>query len=158
MWWNFYSQFARQSEHALGGESRAAEPSSKMNRRRSDDAHVEAMVQQISEDIAQLADEEREAVKADLAYHAREWCMKDISHDLRTPLNAIIGFTQMMESGTLGPVGNSQYLEYLRHIRESGYELLDKFEDLMDATHDEHQHKPPASLRKEPIRMKEAIA
>ncbi len=115
MWWNVSNMLAKRVAPEF-----------------SQSPSLDDVVQQISHDIARLTEEEREHVKADLAHHAREWCLRDISHDLRTPLNAIIGFTQMMESGMFGPVGNPQYLEYLRHIRESGYELLDKVEDLVD--------------------------
>lgn len=132
MWWNMYRMISKRT----ASQSNA----SPVNQ-------VSALVQQISSDIAQMTQTEREQVKADMAYHAREWCLRDISHDLRTPLNAIIGFTQMMESGMFGPVGNPQYLEYLRHIRESGYELLDKVEDLIDtAVPAPPVRKPAASL------------
>jgi signal transduction histidine kinase len=115
MWWNMYNMISKRADSSLASSNQ-----------------IDTMVRQISSDIAQMTESQLAEVKADLAHHAREWCLRDISHDLRTPLNAIIGFTQMMESGMFGPVGNPQYLEYLRHIRESGYELLDKVEDLID--------------------------
>lgn len=142
MWWNVYNMLASKRPEPEFSES------------------LDDMVQKISSDIARLTEDEREQVKADLAHHAREWCLRDISHDLRTPLNAIIGFTQLMESGMFGPVGNPQYLEYLRHIRESGYELLDKVEDLVDTVSPRPsltRAQLPKAPRK-PVRMKEAVA
>ena len=55
-----------------------------------------------------------------------------MSHELRTPLNAIIGFSEMMESGMFGPLGDAKYLEYCRDIRESGRYLLDVINDILD--------------------------
>ena len=55
-----------------------------------------------------------------------------MSHELRTPLNAIIGFSEIMESGLFGPLGDTKYLEYCRDIRESGRYLLDVINDILD--------------------------
>ena len=71
-------------------------------------------------------------MEAELALRARSEFLANMSHDLRTPLNAVIGFAQMMESQMFGPVGNPQYLEYAKHIQESGYDLLAKIEDLLE--------------------------
>ena len=90
------------------------------------------MMQQIGDDIAGMVDGEKNQLMSEVGERARSWCMQDISHDLRTPLNAIIGFAQMMENGALGQIENPQYIEYLRHIRESGYDLLGKVETLME--------------------------
>ncbi len=38
------------------------------------------------------------------------------SHELRTPLNAIIGFSQLMEGETFGPLGSEKYRDYRSHI------------------------------------------
>ena len=92
------------------------------------------MMQQIGDDIAGMVSGEKNQLMNEMGERARGWCMQDISHDLRTPLNAIIGFAQMMENGALGQIENPQYIEYLRHIRESGYDLLGKVEVLMEAS------------------------
>jgi signal transduction histidine kinase len=55
-----------------------------------------------------------------------------MSHELRTPLNAIIGFSEIMQSQTLGPVGNPRYLEYLGDIMESSHHLLGVINDILD--------------------------
>jgi signal transduction histidine kinase len=54
------------------------------------------------------------------------------SHDLRTPLNAIIGFSDMIRSEVLGPVGNPRYREYVEHIHDSGRLLLSITDDILD--------------------------
>ncbi len=70
-------------------------------------------------------------LEAELALRARSEFLANMSHDLRTPLNAVIGFAQMMEAQVLGNLGNPQYLEYARHIRESGHELLARIDTIL---------------------------
>ena len=62
--------------------------------------------------------------QAELANSAKTQFLATMSHELRTPLHAVIGFAELMESQSLGPLGNGQYLEYCRDIRESGQQLL----------------------------------
>jgi signal transduction histidine kinase len=57
-----------------------------------------------------------------------------VSHELRTPLNAVIGFSDVMESELLGPVGHPRYREYARHIRDCGRDLLKSAEDTLALT------------------------
>ena len=58
--------------------------------------------------------------------------LANMSHELRTPLNAIIGFSEVMQKGTLGPVGNPKFLEYADDINESGQHLLSMINDILD--------------------------
>jgi hypothetical protein len=60
--------------------------------------------------------------------------MAQVSHELRTPLNAVIGFSDVMETELLGPVGHPRYREYARHIRDCGRELLKSAEDTLAIT------------------------
>ena len=91
------------------------------------------LLHNIHEEVQMQHRMQKTKIDAELKEHMRSKFIGDVSHDLRTPLNAIIGFTQMMESGIFGPIGNLQYHDYLRHIRESGYELLDRIDDLLDS-------------------------
>lgn len=118
-------------------------------------SQLNRMIKSISRDLHSIMDQEQQQVKVELANRARELCMKDINHDLRTPLNAIIGFAQLMESGKMGPIENPQYLEYLRHIRESGYDLLGKVEDLMSGM---PEARPSSDTREKVAELEEAVA
>ncbi|WP_211103823.1 PAS domain-containing sensor histidine kinase [Skermanella pratensis] len=55
-----------------------------------------------------------------------------MSHELRTPLNAIIGFSEMIETQALGPVGVQRYVEYARDVHTSGRHLLELINDILD--------------------------
>ena len=59
--------------------------------------------------------------------------LANMSHELRTPLNAIIGFSDMIKDGLAGgPAADDKFLEYVRHINESGYHLLGLINDILD--------------------------
>ena len=67
-----------------------------------------------------------EASKAESAFLAT------MSHELRTPLNAIIGFSDLMATQHLGPLGILRYREYAGYIHKSGSQLLSLINDLLD--------------------------
>src|SRR3546814_370572 len=86
--------------------------------------------------ISEIKDKERQLRiardEAERANHAKSAFLANMSHELRTPLNAIIGFSEIMEQGLFGPLGNPQYREYAEDIRRSASHLLSIISDILD--------------------------
>lgn len=72
----------------------------------------------------------REAAAA--ANRAKSRFLAMMSHELRTPLNAIMGFSEIIRSESLGPVGLEDYREFAGDIYTSGAHLLVLINDLLD--------------------------
>jgi len=70
--------------------------------------------------------------QADAASQAKSAFLANMSHELRTPLNAIIGFSEMMQKETFGPIGNDKYAEYMGDIHMSARHLLDIINEVLD--------------------------
>jgi signal transduction histidine kinase len=81
----------------------------------------------ISREKARLAQAEAEEANA-----AKSRFLANMSHELRTPLNAIIGFSETMSLGLYGEIKQVKYLEYLRHIKDSGKHLESVINDILD--------------------------
>jgi two-component system, cell cycle sensor histidine kinase PleC len=90
---------------------------------------LEVQAQQLVELAGRYA---QEKTRAEFANKAKSEFLANMSHELRTPLNAIIGFSEIMETGTFGPLGNGKYVEYARDIGMSGQFLLDVINDILD--------------------------
>jgi signal transduction histidine kinase len=75
---------------------------------------------------------DRSRREAEDASRAKSHFLAAMSHELRTPLNAIIGFSDIMATQVLGPVGNPKYLEYATDIRTSGQHLLAIINNVLD--------------------------
>jgi signal transduction histidine kinase len=76
-------------------------------------------------------------MQAEAASKAKSDFLANMSHELRTPLNAIIGFSDMMKSEMLGPIGNESYRSYVSDIHFSGGHLLEIINDILDAVRHE---------------------
>jgi signal transduction histidine kinase len=69
---------------------------------------------------------------AEKASEAKTVFLANMSHELRTPLNAIIGFSEMIQSELLGPVGVDKYKEYANDIVASANHLRDVIQNILD--------------------------
>jgi len=70
--------------------------------------------------------------EAEIASRTKTDFLANVSHELRTPLNGIIGFSELVENGTFGPMGNSKYETYITDIKGAGYHLLELINDILD--------------------------
>jgi signal transduction histidine kinase len=69
--------------------------------------------------------------EAEAASRTKSEFLANMSHELRTPLNAIIGFSDVMQSELLGPLG-ARYRSYAQDIQQSGEHLLKIINDILD--------------------------
>jgi two-component system cell cycle sensor histidine kinase PleC len=90
---------------------------------------LEMQTQQLA-DLAERYHEEKS--RAETANRAKAQFLANMSHELRTPLNAIIGFSQLMETQTFGPMGSEKYRQYCSDILASGRYLLNVFTDVLE--------------------------
>lgn len=71
---------------------------------------------------------------AEMASRAKSEFLANMSHELRTPLNAIIGFSDIIQLQMFGAVGESMYVDYAGHIKDSGEHLLTLINDILDVS------------------------
>lgn len=69
--------------------------------------------------------------EAEQANIVKSQFLASMSHELRTPLNAVLNFTQFVSTGMLGEV-NSEQVEMLDKVVESGKHLLSLINDVLD--------------------------
>ena len=86
------------------------------------------------DDITRLEEQEillRESMKlAEEANSAKSTFLSNMSHEIRTPMNAILGFTEVMRRGRRQ--SDSERLNYLNIISNSGQHLLELINDVLD--------------------------
>ena len=68
---------------------------------------------------------------AEAANRAKSQFLANMSHELRTPLNAIIGFSEILADQTFGEL-NARQTKYANHISNSGRQLLQLINDILD--------------------------
>ena len=95
-----------------------------------------------------------EKLKAEAASRAKTNFLAHLSHDIRTPLNHIIGFADLMQHQTYGPLGDERYAEYVATIKNSGEHLLASFAAILDLAELENGSK---ALRQDPVLLDEVL-
>lgn len=82
--------------------------------------------------IAQQEHELNERLEKSLVTkHLTGRFLANVSHDLRTPLTAVLGFTELLQEDTYGPLNQAQR-QAIDHIVNSGQNLLETINNLID--------------------------
>lgn len=69
--------------------------------------------------------------KAESAGRAKSQFLSHMNHELRTPMNAILGFSELINTKSLGNAVD-KYAEYAGVIHESGQQLLDLIDGMLN--------------------------
>jgi PAS domain S-box-containing protein len=85
----------------------------------------------ISEQVRAERSLQEAKAEAEAASLAKSQFLANMSHELRSPLNAILGFSEMLERGTAGPLDPRQQ-EYVGYIRQGGVHLLEIINEILD--------------------------
>ncbi len=120
------SKLKRHEEQLLDGERRLMATIADLRKSRQT---LELQAQQLAE-LAERYLEQKAA--AESANRAKSDFLANMSHELRTPLNHIIGFAEVMEQQFFGDIGNTRYVDYATHIRESGQYLHGIIGDVLE--------------------------
>jgi PAS domain S-box-containing protein len=91
---------------------------------------------------------------ADVANRAKSDFLAKMSHELRTPLNSIIGFSEILEAESVGPLSDKQH-RYVANVLLSGRNLLQLINDILDLSKVEAGR---MELLTAPLAVEEAIA
>lgn len=88
---------------------------------------------------------------AEASSAAKSRFLATMSHELRTPLNSIIGFSEIINAETFGPLGEPRYIGYAGNILKAGRHMLEVVNDVLTmARLDAERYQP--SL--EPVELK----
>ena len=96
----------------------------------------------------------RELAEASAAAAAKSALLAELGHELRTPLGAIIGFAELMQSRSSGPIGNRSSRNYLEDIIFCGRHLLGVVEATVEITRSDAGQ---VELTEEPVAVGEVV-
>lgn len=94
-------------------------------------AYIVVTMRDVAARISHERDLHRALARAEEANRSKSEFFASMSHELRTPLNAILGFSEMMEKGIGGELGD-RHRQYVDHIYDSGQHLLRIISDILD--------------------------
>ena len=104
----------------------------KLSINRTDQGGSVTVIQDITEQ-KQLEETLRRAKEsAEGASRSKSAFLATMGHELRTPLNAVIGFADLMLAGTHGELQPRAYSDYVRMIFDSGHNLLEIINAILD--------------------------
>ncbi len=105
----------------------------RLRERRDMDTHMRFANEDMARELEEARDEAlKKRFEAEAANASKTTFLANMSHELRTPLNAILGFSEIIASECLGPIGSQRYKEYAGDIHNSGAHLLSLINDLLD--------------------------
>jgi len=100
----------------------------------------------------------RNVARAEAASKAKSQFLANMSHELRTPLNAIIGFSELIQHKTFGPLGDARYSTYIDDIHAAGRHLLTIINNILDLTKIELGRMPLQNSRTDPATLVREVA
>jgi len=118
-------------------------------------AEIERQRQELDRCRATIDELRRHVARAAAASAAKADLLAEMSHELRTPLNAVIGFSEIMQSETFGPIGNPNYRDYLNDIIFCGRHLLGIVDDTLELARHEAGK---VELREEHVAIETVVA
>lgn len=71
-------------------------------------------------------------MKDEAARDVKQKLLAAMHHNFKTPLNGILGYSEVIMSEMLGPIGKNTYKEYASDIHGAGQELLDLIDSLLE--------------------------
>lgn len=93
------------------------------------DSYVRNEVETKTQELVAKEREVRKALdKAETATQAKSKFLANMSHEIRTPMNGVIGFTQLLDDGTLSP----DQRRYVQMISDSGSAMMSLLNDILD--------------------------
>ncbi len=78
-----------------------------------------------------------------------------MSHELRTPLNHVVGFSEILASDALGPIGDKAYRDYAAGISSSSSQLAAVIQNMLDLS---ETAAGDQGLKAQPVTLADAVA
>jgi PAS domain S-box-containing protein len=93
------------------------------------DINERKRAQSLMEEQAQELARAKERAERESRYKSQ--FLANMSHEFRTPLNAIIGFSELLDEQTMGPL-NERQREFVGYVIQGGRHLLALINDILD--------------------------